>query len=145
MNQVQPQPTLYIFFFSAQPTNMAQEEDRSSEGYAPVKAWWIKAKGGFEIVEIELTSYKDIQKHVKGYFEYYQIGKKEEINYAVYMCENGRRLNFPPNQNVKHLIPNFHATIFGDILICAVDQAGHKVDINVTKEELIEISSKFLK
>ena len=124
---------------------MAQEEDSSSEGYPAKKAWLIKAKGKFEITEVTLTNYKDIQKHVKGYFEYYQIGKKEEINYAVYMCEGGRRLNLPPNQNVKQLIPNFHSTIYGDILICAVDQAGHKVDINVTKEELIEISSKFLK
>ena len=124
---------------------MAQEEDSSSEGYPPKKAWLIKAKGKFEITEVTLTNYKDIQKHVKGYFEYYQIGKKEDINYAVYMGEDGRRLNFPPNQNVKQLIPNFHATIFGDVLICAVDQTGHKVDINVTKKELKAITSKFLK
>ena len=122
---------------------MAQE-DSSSEGYPPKKAWLIKAKGKFEIVEITLTSYKDIQKWVGGYFEYCQIGEKNNTNYGVYMNEDGRRLNLPPNQNVKRLIPNFHSTLFGDVLIFANnDQTGEKVDIDLTKEELIEISSNF--
>ena len=124
---------------------MAQE-DSSSKGYPPKKAWLIKAKGKFEIVEVTLTGYKDIQKYFGGLFDVCQIGQADGIIYVMYMHDNGIRLKLQPNKNAKRLIPDFDCMILGDVVVATIDpKNGQKVDLDVTVEELMEIASKFLK
>ena len=112
--------------------------------YPPKNAWLIKAKGKFDIVEVTLTTHEDTQKYVGGSFNICQIGQAGDIVYVVYRHKDGIRLKLPPNKNIKRLIPDFDWTILGDVVVAAIDpNNAQRVDMNVTVEELIEITSKF--
>jgi hypothetical protein len=111
-----------------------------------IKVVVIKATGDMNIEEVlvEKGQYEEIQELVGGHFEMKTIYSNKNVDYAIYMNENGKYLNLPLNKNFQNFLPGFPFDVVGNVVIGAFNnKSGNDINFNILIKNLQKKANKW--